>query len=68
MLDFNALDIGITALLLVSTLIGIFRGFLREMLTIFVWSIAIVVAYIHGKQVGEILSFVESRVVKQSPG
>ena len=41
----SPVDIAIIVILLVSTLIGIFRGFVREILSLAAWIIAVVVAW-----------------------
>jgi membrane protein required for colicin V production len=39
------LDISIVAVVVISTIIGIFRGFVKEVLTLLSWTIAIILAY-----------------------
>ena len=46
----SPVDIVIIVILLISTLIGIFRGFIRETLSLASWIIAVYVAWIYAQQ------------------
>lgn len=65
-MDFNALDIGIMAIIGLSTIIGIYRGIFRELITITVWAIGAFLAFAHGKNLGQSLTFVSSEYAKQA--
>lgn len=60
MADLNFLDIGILTIFFVSVLISVYRGFLRETLTIVTWIIASVIAYMYGKQAAAVFTFAET--------
>ncbi len=64
----NIVDGYIIALLLLSALIGIYRGFLREFLTIITLIMASAVAYLFGKQVGQLFTFIDSDLIKDICG
>jgi membrane protein required for colicin V production len=53
MLWVDYLIIGIVA---VSAIIGVFRGFLREVISLAAWVLAFVLSYLFGRQVAELLS------------
>lgn len=64
----NSLDAYIIGLLLISVLIGIYRGFFREFFTIITLIIASTLAYIYGKDVGEMFAFIDSDIFRQLCG
>jgi membrane protein required for colicin V production len=66
--NFSFTDIGIMVIVLISTVIGIYRGFFREMITIVVWLIGIVLAYSHGPDVAVALSFISSEYARTAIG
>lgn len=68
MQDFNALDIGIIVLFALSTLISIYRGFIREMFTLIVWTLALILAYTHGAALGSLFTFFSSDIIRQTVG
>lgn len=68
MSELNVADLVIVVIFAVSCLIGIYRGILREMITLFTWAIAIVLAFIYGKVVGQLFSFVDSDSLKKILG
>lgn len=67
-MELNTADVLIISTILISTVIGIYRGFLRELLTVMVWLIAAVLAYIYGKAMGDYLVFFENAAVKEALG
>jgi membrane protein required for colicin V production len=68
MLDFTWFDLLIVVVFVLSTAIGIYRGILRESYTIVVWSIAFIIAMVHGRAAGEIFTFVDSAAIKKVLG
>lgn len=64
MFALNGADIGVIILVTISTLIGLYRGILRELLTILTWIVAALIAYAYGDKAGEYFTFVESGSVK----
>src|SRR5690348_4649003 len=67
-MDLNFADGLIILILAISTIIGIYRGFVRELMTIVTWIIAGTVAYMYGKIVGEYIFFVDSTTAKEILG
>jgi membrane protein required for colicin V production len=65
MTGLNIADWFVLLLLFISTAIGFYRGFLREMLTVITWIIAGMIATSYGKDVGEIFVFVETPALKE---
>jgi len=61
----NSLDYAILIMTAISVLFGIFRGFLREIISLIVWAVAFVLAYVHGKTVGDWFSFIGTDLVRQ---
>ncbi len=57
MSDISFVDVGIVLILFVSTLIGIYRGFLRELLTLFTWVLGASLSYVYGAHAGQIFGF-----------
>lgn len=68
MIEFTWIDISIVVIFLLSTLIGIYRGLMRELITILTWLIAFVLAIVHGKAAGELFTFISSDPVKKVLG
>jgi len=56
-------DIAIVVLLAASTLVGLYRGFIREMLTLLTWIFAGAVALMYGQEVGDFLDLSKSSSV-----
>ncbi len=67
-MEMNTADVLIGCVILLSTVIGIYRGFVREIISVLVWLIAAVVAYIYGKAMGDYLVFFENAAVKEVLG
>lgn len=68
MLDLNGADVAVIGLIAVSTLIGVYRGLLRELLTLITWTVAALIAYAYGKNAGEYFTFVQSAGIKEILG
>lgn len=68
MIEFTWVDLVIALVFALSTLIGVYRGIMREMLTIVVWTIAFILAIIHGKTAGELFTFLDSAGAKKTAG
>lgn len=64
-MELNVADGLIIFVLLASTGIGIYRGFIREFLTILTWVVAGVIAYMYADTVGEYVFFVDSAKAKE---
>ncbi|MDH3281024.1 MAG: CvpA family protein [Gammaproteobacteria bacterium] len=52
----NLLDVAIVAVVLVSTLIGVYRGFIRETLSLIAWILAFWVAFTYAETFSSMLS------------
>ena len=68
MADFSFTDIGIMALIIVSTFIGLYRGLFRELITVIIWVAGIILAYSHGKELGDQLTFISSDYARVATG
>jgi membrane protein required for colicin V production len=66
--SFNDFDWKLVAMLTISMLVGMYRGALREVITIASLTIAAYLAYLYGEHAGSFLSFVDSEVGKQVAG
>ncbi len=64
----NTADVVILITILISTGIGIYRGFVREVLTVLTWAVAAVIAYMYGKTLGAYIVFLDSEPVKEALG
>ncbi|HSX20408.1 MAG TPA: CvpA family protein [Gammaproteobacteria bacterium] len=64
----NTADVCIILTLLISTGIGIYRGFIRETLTVITWIVAAVAAYLYGAKVGEYIVFLDNAGVRRAIG
>lgn len=64
-MDLNVADVFIILTILISTAIGIYRGFIREFLTIVTWIVASFVAYLYGKDLGEQMFFLDDPYAKE---
>lgn len=67
-MDLNIADGIVIALVLFSTIIGAYRGFIREIVTIFTWIIAGYLAYLNGNTFGRLFTFVETPAIKEVLG
>lgn len=67
-MDLNVADVFIIITILASTAIGIYRGFIREFLTIITWIVASFVAYMYGKELGEQMFFLDDPYAKEIVG
>lgn len=67
-MELNTADVLIIITILISTVIGVYRGFVRELLTLLTLIIAASMAYIYGKTFGQFFMFVESTAVRQVVG
>src|SRR5581483_1287720 len=67
-MDLNIADVFIILTLAISIGIGIYRGFIREFLTIITWLVALFFAYIWGKEAGDYIFFVDDPYTKQILG
>ncbi len=61
-------DVIIVATIVISTGIGIYRGFLRELVTLLTWVIAAVIAYLYGIPLGEQLVFIDNETIRNVLG
>lgn len=68
MIEFTWVDIIISIIFLLSTAIGIYRGILREIITILVWSLAFVLALVHGATAGELFTFIDNPAAQKVCG
>ena len=68
MIEFTWVDLVIALVFAISTLIGVYRGIMREMLSVVVWTIAFILAIIHGKTAGELFTFLDSAGAKKTAG
>jgi len=68
MSDLTSIDIGILVLCFASVLIGVYRGILRETLTIVTWIIASVVAFMYGKNAAALFTFADSETTRNLLG
>lgn len=67
-MEFNTADVVILCTVLISTIIGIYRGFVRELLTVMTWVVAAVIAYLYGRAVGNSMVFIENQTVRELLG
>jgi len=67
-MDLNAADAFVIGLLLLSTILAIYRGFVREALTIITWIIAAWLAVRLCKTAGEIFVISDSELIKEMLG
>jgi membrane protein required for colicin V production len=68
MISLNIADVAILVLLLFSTFVSIYRGFLREFTTALTWIVSGTLAYIYGPDLGGNLSFVAGDTSKEILG
>ncbi len=68
MAEINMADLVIVSIFAISCLIGIYRGILREIVSLCTWVLAIVLAFLHGKDAGQIFTFVDSESLKKILG
>lgn len=66
--NLNGADFFVIGLIAFSTILAIYRGFVREILTIISWFIAGWLASIFGKNTGELFVFSDSEIIKQILG
>lgn len=67
-MDLNVADGFLIALLAMSAIIGIYRGFVREVLTLITWVVAAYFSFLHGKEAGNMFAFVESESIREGFG
>lgn len=67
-MDLNAADAFVIGLVLISTVLAIYRGFMREAVTIITWIIAGWLAVLLGKPTGQIFVISESDLIKEILG
>lgn len=67
-MDLNIADAFVIGLILLSTILAIYRGFVREALTIITWIIAGWLAVIFGKEAGQIFVVSDSDTIKEMLG
>jgi membrane protein required for colicin V production len=65
-MELNLFDIAIIAVILLSAIIGLFRGLVRELLSLLGWIIAIWVAWVYAPQFAELFSFITSPDVRKA--
>ena len=66
-MELNLLDIGIIAVILLSAVIGFFRGLVREILSLLGWIISLWAAWVHAPRVaGLFASFITSPDVQKA--
>lgn len=67
-MDLNIADAFVICLILLSTALSIYRGFVREVLTIVTWIIAGWLAVLWGKEAGQIFVISDSEIIKEMLG
>ena len=65
MTGINVTDGFVVLFFVASIALGIWRGFIRELLTLITWILAAYLAFVYGKQVGDLFTFVESAVMQE---
>lgn len=71
LLDFsayNSFDGKLAALVGISILIGIYRGSLREIISVITWGFSAYMAYLYGEQLGSSINFVTTDLAKKATG
>ncbi len=68
MAGLNIADVFIIITIVISTAVGIYRGFIRELLTLVTWIIAGILAYMYGKVVGQYIFFLDNDTFKEIAG
>lgn len=69
MSHFNIVDIVIIAIISLSVITGLFRGFLKELIALFIWIVAIWLGYSYGQDVGNYLkSYISSDSIRLAVG
>lgn len=63
-MDLNAIDFIILIVILISTLIGLYRGVIREIYSLIVWSIAFWLSIFHNSMLATRLEFIEAPSMK----
>lgn len=64
----NYIDLIIVGVVVVSTIIGILRGFTKEVLTLVTWGLAGYCAYRYGVALGEVFSGIDTVMIRQALG
>lgn len=67
-MDLNVADYFVIGLILLSTLLALYRGFVREIITILNWAVAGWFAFVFGNAAGEIFVFTTSDTIKEMLG
>ena len=65
MTGINVTDGFIILLFVASIALAVWRGFVRELLTLITWILAGYLAFVYGKQVGDMFTFIKSAVVQE---
>lgn len=68
MLEMNFVDYTIIGVILTSVIVGICRGFIKEIFSILTWVLAAYLAYSYGVVVGQAFSSIETVLIKQLIG
>lgn len=68
MADFNVLDYALMAMALISTIVGLFRGFVKEIFSIITWLLAAYLGYSYGADLGKSFGSIETAVIQQTIG
>lgn len=68
MIDFNWVDYLIIGVFTISILIGIYRGILREAVTVVIWGLAAIITFMYGKKLGQIFTIFDSEYLKAALG
>lgn len=64
----NLADGFVIVLLIASSAIGVYRGFIREVLTLITWIFAAYLAFMYGKYAGDIFTFIDTTSLRDGLG
>ena len=67
-MELNVADGIVIAVLVISAGIGIYRGMVREILSLVTWIVAFYLAFMYGKDAGVLFSFVETSAIRDGLG
>lgn len=65
---FNIIDIAIISIILCSAVISLLRGFVKEVLTVIIWGLALVCGYYFGATAGNALGFITIDTIRNIVG
>lgn len=64
MIGLNVADGFLLFLLLISAALGLYRGLVREIITLITWILAVYLSFMYGKEASHLFSFVETESIR----